>query len=159
MSAAEHERSVLAVESWIIRRTLVGAQTRGYNVALPAKLKTVQAALEDTQVGVASAVVAAFSQASATLAWPDDAQVRQAFVQMNFYNRLTQERIRMILGAIDNRLRIENPHTEPAAFDYSQLEIEHVMPRSWQSHWPLVNPEMMLSIWIDGRAESIRLGT
>lgn len=30
-----------------------------------------------------------------------------------------------------------NPKTEPAVFDYSRLQIEHLMPQRWEKHWPL----------------------
>ena len=43
----------------------------------------------------------------------------------------------MILGAIDKQLQNENPRTEPAEVDYERLQIEHIMPQSWQTHWPL----------------------
>lgn len=46
----------------------------------------------------------------------------------------------MILGAIDTQMRHENPMAEPAEFDYDALQIEHVMPQSWQQHWPLSGP-------------------
>src|SRR5699024_8427093 len=45
--------------------------------------------------------------------------------------------IRLILGAIDTQMRADNPKTEPAVFDYTKLQIEHLMPQRWERHWPL----------------------
>ena len=38
-------------------------------------------------------------------------------------------------------MRADNPKTEPAVFGYSQLQIEHLMPRRWEPHWPLPSRE------------------
>jgi len=62
-----------------------------------------------------------------------------AFRTRKYYGEFTQERIRMILAAVDRQLHKENPKAEPATFDYHTLQIEHVMPRSWQTHWPLAD--------------------
>lgn len=35
------------------------------------------------------------------------------------------------------QMRADNPKTEPAVFDYAQLQIEHLMPQRWEKHWPL----------------------
>jgi hypothetical protein len=141
LSLPDHERAARAVESWVVRRTFVSANTRGHNVAFMAVLRAGINAAADPDLNVADAIVAAFRRAPNSLSWPTDENLKSAFVNDSYYGRFTQERIRMLLGAIDDRLRQENPHTEPGTFDYTRLQIEHVMPRSWKTHWPIKSDE------------------
>lgn len=141
LSPADHERAVSAVESWAVRRMILGANTRGYNAAFLTVLKTAQAAASDPDVSIADAIVQALTVGPNSLAWPSDAEVKSAFTQDRFYGRFTQERIRLILGAIDAQMRVNNPKTEPAVFDYAKLQIEHLMPKRWEPHWPLPTRE------------------
>jgi hypothetical protein len=46
----------------------------------------------------------------------------------------------MILQALEHRYQSLNGKTEPLmTFDWSQLQIEHIMPQKWESHWPLLD--------------------
>lgn len=137
LSLADHERAAGAVESWVLRRMILGANTRGYNAAFLGVLKSAQAAALTPEANIADAVVAALAASPNSLAWPSDDEITSAFTQDRFYGRFTQERIRLILGAIDAQMRVNNPKTEPAVFDYAQLQIEHLMPQRWELHWPL----------------------
>lgn len=126
-----------AVESWAVRRMIIGANTRGYNAAFLTVLKAAQKAAGDLDGDIAAAVLETLSEAPNSLVWPDDDAIRAAFVGSTYYGSFTQERIRLVLGAIDEQLRLENKKTEPAVFDYEQLQIEHVMPKAWREHWSL----------------------
>lgn len=137
LSPVDHERAVSAVESWTLRRMVLGANTRGYNAAFLAVLKTAQAATHVPETNIADAIVHALTDGPNSLSWPPDEEVKAAFTQDRFYDRFTQERIRLILGSIDVQMRTDNPKTEPAVFEYAKLQIEHLMPRRWEQHWPL----------------------
>ncbi|MEV5764726.1 DUF262 domain-containing protein [Micromonospora sp. NPDC052213] len=135
ISAASHASVVRAVESWVVRRLLVGANTRGYGKVFVDVLRAAdQAPAADALL--IDAVLRVLHGVDGTL-WPDDDELAKAFVTRKFYGNLTQERIRLVLGAIDQHLRETNPKTEPADFQYEKLQIEHVMPRQWRQHWPL----------------------
>ncbi|NUU32663.1 DUF262 domain-containing protein [Arthrobacter sp. C9C5] len=133
---SDHEVVVGAIESWVMRRMITGANTRGYGTFFVDVLKSAQAAQMEGH-NISDAVTAFLSSTSQGLAWPTDDDVAEAFANNKFYNSFTQERIRLVLGAIDKHLQFENPRTEPATFDYEQLQIEHILPSSWQTHWPL----------------------
>lgn len=137
LSLADHEVCVRAVESWVVRRMIAGANTRGYNAAFLAVLQKAQAAAREPAGDIATAVVQALHDSPNSLAWPDDAAIGQAFATTTYYGNFTQERIRLLLGSIDAQMRVENTKTEPAVFDYETLQIEHLMPRAWPEHWPL----------------------
>src|SRR4029079_17999371 len=55
LAVADHERAVLAVESWVVRRMLRGANTRGYNLAFLGFLQSAQTA-ERSGADIADAV-------------------------------------------------------------------------------------------------------
>lgn len=137
LSLADHEKAVSAVESWVVRRMIRGDNTRGYGAAFQGVLKNAQAVARDPEADIAATIVATLEAGPNSLAWPSDAEITSAFTQDRFYDRFTQERIRLILGAIDMQMRAGNPKTEPAVFDYSRLQIEHLMPQRWEKHWPL----------------------
>jgi hypothetical protein len=134
LSLTEHERAVQGVESWTLRRMVCGWQTRGYNTAFVRVLKEAQSAARKGD-SIADAIIEALDTGG--LDWPSDTQVEEACTQQRYYNNLTQERIRSILAAVDIQLREDNPKLVPAQVAYDGLQIEHVMPQSWQTHWPL----------------------
>ena len=135
--ADEHLRCVSAVDSWIVRRLIVGANTRGYGKRFVDVLKAAKDALANDG-SVAAAVEAALLDAGASnLTWPTDDEVRTAILQRPFYDNLTQERIRLILGAIDFQMHLDHPKGEHPTFDYDSLQIEHLLPQSWRTHWPI----------------------
>ncbi len=119
-----------------MRRMVIGGNTRGYNAAFLAVLKAAQRAATTPEGDIAEAVLQALDEAPNSLVWPSDEAIAAAFVGSTFYGSFTQERIRLLLGAIDQQLRQDNKKTEPATFDYDKLQIEHVMPRAWREHWP-----------------------
>lgn len=142
LSLVEHERAVRHIDSWVTRRLLVGWQTRGYGRAFLDVLQRAQAAPDGETVD--GAVQIAFANRPNSLDWPTDADVKTEFRDRRYYGRMSQERIRMILGPIDRYMQSQRDKGEQAQFDYDKLTIEHVMPRAWKSHWriPLSDPAL-----------------
>ena len=136
LSLSDHERAVLAVESWVVRRMLRGANTRGYNLAFLSVLQAAQAA-ERSGADIADAIVAALDADSRALGWPDDAELAQVFRDKQLYRDFSPERLRMVLAAIDEALQARNRKEPLATIDYDHLQIEHIMPQKWRTAWPL----------------------
>lgn len=133
----EHQlEAVRALESWAVRRTFAGWQTRGYGGLLAKVLRTSKDAL-NTGANIPHTIKLALRDNALT--WPKDADLRHAFSSRQFYKSVSQSRIRLLLGSIDQLLRFENPHEPDANIDYSKLQIEHIMPRAWMEHWPLMD--------------------
>ena len=133
LPAADHVRAVRAVESWTLRRAYTGAQTRGYGTHLTRVLREAQLAAEKEH-DIADAVINGLR--GGVLAWPSNQDVEDAFLTQRFY-ALAAARIRLLLGAIDQLLRSEDRKEPSAVIDYNNLQIEHIMPQSWEQHWPL----------------------
>lgn len=151
IATEDHERAALAVESWVVRRMILGANTRGYGTAFLQLLKQAEEAAIMGE-NVADVIEAGLVSSPNSLGWPTDVDVAGAFATDKFYDRFTQERIRLVLGAIDEQLRKENPKTEPAVFTYDALQIEHVMPRAWRDHWPLPHGADKRTSWLSEHA-------
>lgn len=134
LSDDDHLRAVRAVESWAVRRMMMGWQTRGYGTLLVRVLKDAQSVAK-TNGDIADAVITSLGDGA--LNWPTDDDLATSFVNQRYYGWIGQARLRLILGAIDSQMRRENPMAEPASFDYDALQIEHVMPQSWEEHWPV----------------------
>jgi hypothetical protein len=137
LSSDDHLRAVIAVDSWIMRRLIVGANTRGYGKHFVDVLSAARLAA-DAAKSVADAVETSLLAAgTGTLGWPTDDELDWAFVNRKFYNNLSQERLRMLLGAIDLQMHLDHPKGEHPKFDYDTLQIEHIFPQTWRDYWPL----------------------
>ncbi|SNS38650.1 Protein of unknown function [Geodermatophilus pulveris] len=132
----DHVRAVRAVESWALRRAYIGWQTRGYGTHLARVLREAKLAA-DKEANVADAVVVGLQ--GGVLDWPSDDEIEEAFLTRRFYDGMAQMRIRLLLGAIDDRLRREDLNEPTATVTYDDLQIEHIMPQSWETHWPIAD--------------------
>lgn len=134
---ADRTAAADAIESYLVRRMVCGYQTRGYGALTIRLLKAMGAVPDDDPVSPAimAELVAAVGGAES---WPGDDEFRTQWHQRKFYNGLRRDRVSMILQAIEEAWQRQNLKAEPImTFDLSRLQIEHVMPQSWQEHWPL----------------------
>lgn len=121
LSEGEFIEAVQLLESYIVRRVLTGAQTRGYGTQF-AKL----AYKIDTTRPLAS-LKAAMSKFSTSYAFPSDADFRSALLTSDVYAK----RICFhVLEALENRDSKEQTDT-------SKYSVEHVMPQNEKlnSNW------------------------
>lgn len=134
LSAPDRELAVRAVESFVIRRMANKVQTRGYGQVFAEVLKAARAS--DLKPG--AAVIHALRADPRGYAWPSDGDLRECFKTGRYYGAggINRSRLALLLGAIDGRLQVAAPKTEPLSIDYSALTVEHVLPQKWQTHWP-----------------------
>ena len=124
-------RSLQALESFLVRRTVCRVNAMGLNRALPELLVKLDEAGPEA---ADSAIIEFLSNHPARIAvWPSDAQFREHLEDGPIYLQLTRRRTRMLLEAIEKRLfsKFAAPSQPP------NLTIEHVMPRKWQTNWAL----------------------
>ena len=50
---------------------------------------------------------------------------------------ISASRLRVFLGAIDHMLATRDNKGIRHGVDYDDLTVEHIMPQSWEEHWPL----------------------
>ena len=124
-----------ALESWVIRRTLLRMTMKDVNKLMVAMLGV----LDTKAVDTAGQVVRDFlnSQTADARVWPTDADMISGLPSTRLYGNVRQGRLRVVLEGIETQLRTEK-HENTAL--PSKLEIEHIMPRSWQAHWDETPP-------------------
>ena len=126
------------LESWLVRRMLVRAQTSSYT-QIVAELVT---QLRKSDRALAGDVAEGFfaGQAVGSRYWPDDNEVTQELASLLAYQRLRRGRLRMVLEAIEDHRRGWVADAEGLGGERvarGRFHIEHVMPRRWQANWPL----------------------
>lgn len=141
-SSDDFDAAAASLESFLVRRLVCGAQTRGYGTLALSLLKAIADA---SPLEPAAPVITSFlaNAEGAANQWPDDAEFRQSWTTRRFYGQIRRERVVMILSALEERLWHEARKTEPLQFDFSQLQIEHIMPQTWGQHWPLPDDDSM----------------
>jgi len=131
-------KALESVESWMVRRMLVRATTKGYSQVFP-ELITQLAKGERAEAGD---IVEGYlkGQTGDARYWPDDDEVRREVESLLAYRRLRRARLRMVLEAIEDHRRGFDDAQGSFAGERSvrgQYAIEHVMPRKWAAHWPI----------------------
>ncbi len=132
-------RSVLElIESYLIRRAIVGGAARDYGAVAAAVLQRLGNSRQDPARTVREQLS---SYTTTDAAWPGDSDVA-AFARDRSMGQIQGRRIRLILSVVDQGMR--TPRHERIAYDIDELTLEHLMPRSWNEHWPLHDPAAAL---------------
>lgn len=130
-----------AVESWVIRRTLLRFTTKDVNKFMVAILKTLNSA---DAAGAGNKIRAYLSEQTAdTRYWPSDDYLIAQLPDTRVYGTIRARRLQIILSAVEHHLRSQNPMFGSISVP-SGLEVEHIMPRAWRTHWdpePRLTPE------------------
>ena len=127
----ERDRWFATLESYFVRRMIVGYQARSYDqVAL--ELLNVLPSASDRGVGTADVItehLLRYSEAASL--WPSDVELKQAVLNRH----LPQYAQRLVLSAIEQRLITNRAGMADLV---PNVQIEHIMPRGWQPEsWPL----------------------
>lgn len=118
MTEAELLEAVRLVESYMLRRAVMGAQNKGYTL----EFAKVSYRIDDARP--LASLRAALAGMPAAYAFPEDAEFERALTEENLY----QKRVRFhVLDALENRDR--NEQVDTAGFS-----IEHVMPQNRTLH-------------------------
>jgi hypothetical protein len=132
--ANDLEAIAKALESFLVRRMVCGLDTRAYNTFF------VELLVAASRVPVTETVAPVVRQVLTRTQgeggrWPDDGEFAKAWLTEPLYRRLTRPRLRMILLALEEDLR--SSKSEAVKLADEKLQIEHVLPQSWEEHWPL----------------------
>jgi hypothetical protein len=136
----DRDATGLILESYLVRRMICGYQTRGYGTLALALLDRIAQLPKEAPAAPALAAALAASAESSDR-WPDDQAFLADWRQRKFYGNLRRARVLMILRALEDQYQREHLKSEPLlAFNFDALEIEHIMPQAWETHWPLDPP-------------------
>ena len=131
VSPERRRRALRILESWLVRRMLLGLTAKNYNMQVPLVLSRIaddpefadEVILEELRTGV--------GQVSR---WPTNDEVREFLKTRQLYGFISSKRVVMLLRAVETSLYTSK--VEAVAVPIG-LSIEHVMPQKWQRHWPL----------------------
>ena len=132
------ERSIRALESYLVRRMICGMTTRGYHDLMFPILEEIKSADEQQdRTGHEMEIDEIILRHLVDLKgerylWPSDDRLLAAFLHDPLYERLPRGRLRMVLEGIEGELRTNKADSAPPR---GKLTIEHVMPKLWRDHW------------------------
>ena len=123
------------LESFLVRRMVCRNTTKDYNrLALDLVSELDGCGPEDAD----RAVVQFFSgQQADSRRWPTDEDLEDACSSLPLYRLLTRGRLRLVLEGVEEQYRKTSLAEETQS--PRNLTIEHVLPQSWEAHWPLPN--------------------
>lgn len=128
---AQVERALDSLESWAVRRMLCRLTTKDYNKLF---LDLIEHLRRSERLKTGNEVQAFLAKQTAeSRLWPTDANLTDALAMSPIYRTLSRARLRMVLEAIENKLRSSMVEEQVAR---GVLTIEHVLPQSWHKNWP-----------------------
>lgn len=116
------------LESFLIRRTICGLNTRGYN-RLFLELLGAISSNGDAEEEVRSFLLKSDADSNR---WPNDKEFRESWVTVPIYRTLVRKRVGFLLETLETSLL--HSKTEEIV---TKLNIEHLLPQAWKEHWPL----------------------
>ena len=140
---------IAATESWVLRRLLVRLPSSDLGRIVADLIRTHRttpaAELPERVRTYLTRLVSASSY------WPGDEEIRSSLLTENAYRRFPRGRLRMLLEAVEDRLRAAYKAPPVPRRGYP---IEHVLPQKWETNWPVEG----LQAQIDRGAHLHRLG-
>lgn len=129
-----------AVESWIIRRRLLRLQSGDLGRVAAELISAARGASDDEIVEKVRQHLT--RQQSTSTYWPGDDELVDGLRTMPFYRRFSQPMQRMLLQAIEDWYRgyaSDRPSKTGVRAHRDKTQVEHLLPRSWRSHWPVAD--------------------
>lgn len=128
----QRDRAVAAFESWLVRRTLFGRVTTGVNDVVREIIVALNRHHAERDVG--DIVIECLKgQEREITTWTSDEDLHESLVSRPTYWRLSRTRVAFLLSELERFMRQDSDDLGLPA----NLQIEHIMPRKWERHWPL----------------------
>lgn len=127
-------RSLRALESYVIRRSVCRLTTANYNRLFLELLRQLSSGEQPVDEVISSFLG---GQTSSSGLWPTDEDVRSSLQQFPLFRLLKRESLQRLLLALNEELTTSL--TEPGTFP--KLTVEHLLPQSWTTSWPLPDDE------------------
>lgn len=126
------QQALSALESWVIRRTLLRCTMKDVNKTMVSILGMLDESDTDTIGNIVAGFLAI--QKSEARRWPTDQEMVTEVPNLRMYGNIRQGRLRVVLEGIEHHLRTE--YNEDVSIGHT-LQIEHVMPQKWRTHWDI----------------------
>ncbi|MBP2447005.1 hypothetical protein JOH51_004444 [Rhizobium leguminosarum] len=130
-ASADIDRALAILISYILRRDICRLTTKNYNRFFIGIIERLRQAEGDK---LAALIEFLSSRTTDTDRWPDDVEWQRAWLGRGQYQGPRQARLRYIFEAIE--LAKRSTLNEDISI-HSALTIEHIMPQTWLSNWPI----------------------
>jgi Protein of unknown function DUF262/Protein of unknown function (DUF1524)/Domain of unknown function (DUF4268) len=120
------------VESFLVRRLVCQLNTRGYNRLFTEMLSVLPGDVDGLPGRLETFLASGTADSNR---WPGDEEVVGALLTVPIYDRLQRSRVNMLLASLNDAMY--DVKTEQLGPTSLALTIEHLMPQSWQEHWPI----------------------
>lgn len=122
--------------SFVVRRAVCGLTPKNYNNVFMNVLRH----LAKTSISSIELRSTLNSLNGDAARWPSDSEFFNACITARLYpGRLDAQKMRSMLTELEGELRRQVKTEEPVVPNLSNLDIDHLMPQNWFSHWPLEN--------------------
>lgn len=123
-----------ALESYLIRRESCGLTKKNYNVIFLALLRELQKNGFTMDV-LSNRLASLVGEASL---WPDDSQFKKALLSRGIYGGGAALGLcRVLLARVAVRIGATTAAEVAWTPNWSNLQVEHMLPQSWYEHWTL----------------------
>ena len=144
----QRQRSVQAIESYLVRRMLCGLSSMGLNkVFLELLARVDNNSVTDTGESI---VTFLSGQTADSRIWPNNEMIRESLIGNPL--RGNRKRRTMILEAIEYHLRTDLMEGSPIV----SPTIEHIMPETWETNWALPEGQASDEATRSRRARTVR---
>lgn len=126
-------RALRILESWLARRALMRMTAKNYNRLVPRLIVKMKADLEHADDALLDALSGGEGEISR---WPTDKEFAEFLRTREVYGTVSGPRLVMALAAVEARLYTNKTDLTDLP---DSLSLEHLMPREWDSHWPLTD--------------------
>ena len=127
----EFDKLLAVLESFLMRRLITNWTSKNYNRLFVDLIRAVEKA-----GGVTATSVADYLRRGAgeSTKFPTDAEIESFLLEQPLYGRIAQYKVRAVLEVLEAASQSKK---SPALTINEKLTIEHVMPQTWKTHWPL----------------------
>ncbi|MEO8059732.1 MAG: DUF262 domain-containing HNH endonuclease family protein [Burkholderiales bacterium] len=161
---AEQEEIYRCIESYLVRRAVCGLSRKNYNKVFAQQLRR----LIEADLNAASFRKALTALTGEASRWPGDEEFRRQWLDGAVYpGRLDAPKLRTVFHRVETEIRTEKTE-EPIPLALDSLDIDHILPQSWYTYWPLADgakissdealaaaPMRYLTEGVDAKAQSI----
>lgn len=122
----------IVIESYLLRRAVVGWSTKGYNRIFLSLVRAIQKVGRESVATTVSSALASLTGENA--AWPSDDLFSSAWLNVSAYRTLNRGKLTHILQRLNSTY--QSSKNEVLSIE-SDLTVEHILPQQWKENWLL----------------------
>ena len=127
------------LESYLLRRAVCNLGTKNYNRIFLALARN----LRKDGFSATRLKELLHAQTGDSVLWPDDATFREAWLHKELYGPLNSPKLVHLYGRLNQTFM--SSKSENLSFNEAPT-VEHVMPRAWETNWPLADGSQGLDL-------------